>query len=137
MLFYLQALSEQERISQAHTKVGPSARHHEKMTDIAPLMQKELQDAKRKIIGKIMMDYQQLGLVEPGSDSLTFDMIENNPNIRKLAEGELKYVKTPIDYHTFMKEVVNCLDQMMFLRRVVVLLGKRCKKFQSRVEGMK
>ena len=119
MLFYIQALTEQTRISKnliARTKKTKN----EKMIDVN-IQQKGMQDVKRKIIGKVMLEYTQLQLLDPETNLMTFKSLLKNENIKKLIEGELKYAKTTVDYESFLKDIINSLDQMMFLRRVNVV----------------
>ncbi len=113
MLFYVQTLAEQAKIAQKDERA-------EQMEDDVPAvtMPKEYYDAKRKVMGRIMIDYPQLDLCEPGANYIVYDKLVANPQVLKLAQSELKYVKTSMDTATFVKEIVNSLDQMTFLRRV-------------------
>jgi len=121
MLFYVQIFAEQEKIKKNYEK---SMQNIKKTTQKDKnVIQEDLLDAKRRIIGKIMMDYKQIGLIDKETNMVKYEQFIQNPNIKKLVDGELKFMKKPIDHETFMKELVNSLDMMKFFKRKSELPG--------------
>jgi hypothetical protein len=131
MLFYLQTLADQYKISHKTEQL-------ELMQDIAAEgVVKEVNDVIRKIIGKIMLDFDQLGLKEEGKDYIVFESLKNNENLIKLVESEMKYASSSMDINECIVKIVNELDKMTFLRRVICILHKIIRLVQVMKSGMK
>ena len=81
-------------------------------------IQRELHEIKRKILGRVLMDYQNLNLTDEGKDYIVYEHLLANSKLQKLIEHELQYSKTQVDIHDFIKDIINTLDQMTFFSRV-------------------
>lgn len=115
MLFYARVLSDQKLIGNRGTLNEESASG--KMNDV-PTHFAKVQDTMRVVLGKIMMNYNQLQLVDPDTNCVSIASFLKNEQVRKLIDSEMKYINWPLNYDAFVKDLAKNLDQMMFFRRV-------------------
>eukprot|EP00826_Nyctotherus_ovalis_P024949 TRINITY_DN1925_c0_g1_i5.p2 TRINITY_DN1925_c0_g1~~TRINITY_DN1925_c0_g1_i5.p2 ORF type:complete len:128 (-),score=42.99 TRINITY_DN1925_c0_g1_i5:314-697(-) len=115
MLFYARVLSDQKLITNRSALSEESVSGN--MNDV-PTHFTKVQDMMRVILGKIMMNYNQLGLVDPNTNCVSITSFLKNEQVRKLIDSEMKYINWPLSYDTFIKDLAKNLDQMMFFRRV-------------------
>jgi len=120
MIFYAQVLSEQKVIAKRNNPSNDT--ENEKMLDIS-IQQRDILDVKRRILGKIMINYNQFNLIDPDTNSVALSSFIKNKHIKDIVESELKYVKEDIKYEVFVKDLAKSLDQMTFFIRVTLRLS--------------
>lgn len=123
MIFYAQLLTDQKLIAKRNDKFDKM--ENEKMLDIS-IQQRDILDVKRRILGRIMMNYTQFNLVNPETNTVHLSSFIKNKHVKDIVESELKYVKESIKYEAFVKDLAKSLDQMTFFVRVkfTISIGK-------------